>query len=64
MEQDVLSAINRINASESFDIVFMDAPYKSGIEQDVLEALSSSKLVDKYSTIIVEEALDGDSQNF
>lgn len=60
MEQDVLSALNRINTSEPFDIVFMDAPYKSGIEQDVLEALSSSKLVDKYSTIIVEEALDTD----
>lgn len=60
MEQDVLSALNRISTSEPFDIVFMDAPYKSGLEHDVLEALSSSKLVDKYSTIIVEEALDTD----
>jgi 16S rRNA (guanine966-N2)-methyltransferase len=60
MEQDVLSALNRIGKSEPFDIVFMDAPYRTGADKEVLSALSSSKLVDEYSTIIVEEALDTD----
>jgi 16S rRNA (guanine966-N2)-methyltransferase len=60
MEQDVLSALNRISKSESFDIVFMDAPYRTGADREVLAALSASKLVDEYSTIIVEEALDTD----
>jgi 16S rRNA (guanine966-N2)-methyltransferase len=60
MEQDVLSALNRISKSEPFDIVFMDAPYRTGADREVLAALSASKLVDEYSTIIVEEALDTD----
>jgi 16S rRNA (guanine966-N2)-methyltransferase len=60
MEQDVLSALNRISKAEPFDIVFMDAPYRTGADREVLSALSASKLVDEYSTIIVEEALDTD----
>jgi 16S rRNA (guanine966-N2)-methyltransferase len=60
MEQDVLSALNRISKAEPFDIVFMDAPYRTGADREVLAALSVSKLVDEYSTIIVEEALDTD----
>jgi 16S rRNA (guanine966-N2)-methyltransferase len=60
MEQDVLSALNRISKAEPFDIVFMDAPYRTGADREVLAALSASKLVDEYSTIIVEEALDTD----
>lgn len=60
METDVLSAISRIRTEQPFDIVFMDAPYRSGADKEVLTALSASKLVDSYSTIIVEEALDTD----
>jgi 16S rRNA (guanine966-N2)-methyltransferase len=60
MEQDVLSALNRISKADPFDIVFMDAPYRTGADREVLAALSASKLVDEYSTIIVEEALDTD----
>lgn len=60
MEQDVLSAISRISSKEPFDIVFMDAPYRQGCDRDVLESLSGSKLIDEYTTIIVEEALDTD----
>lgn len=60
MEQDVLSALNRINSDAPFDIVFIDAPYQTGADRDVLHALSDSPLVDKYSTIIVEEALNTD----
>jgi len=40
MEQDVLSAINRLSGSGVFDIIFMDPPYGKDYEYDVLLALS------------------------
>lgn len=60
MEQDVLSAINRISSNKPFDIIFMDAPYGMGLEKDVLYALSGSDLIDSYTTIIIEESIDTD----
>ena len=60
MEQDVLSAINRISSSKPFDIIFMDAPYGMGLEKDILYALSGSDLIDSYTTIIIEENIDTD----
>lgn len=60
MEQDVLSAINRLAGKEAFDIIYMDAPYHQGYERDVLLALRTSSIADSYTTIIIEEALDTD----
>lgn len=60
MEQDVLSAVNRLSGKGVFDIIFMDAPYRMGLEREVLEALKYSDIADKYTTIIVEEAVDTD----
>lgn len=57
MEQDVLSAINRLAGKEVFDIIFMDPPYGKDYEYDVLNALSHSDIIDKYTIIIIEEAL-------
>ena len=51
MEQDVLSAINRLSGSGVFDIIFMDPPYGKDYEYDVLLALS-------HSVIVIEEALN------
>ncbi|HBV45771.1 MAG TPA: 16S rRNA (guanine(966)-N(2))-methyltransferase RsmD, partial [Eubacterium sp.] len=42
MEQDVLSAINRLSGSGVFDIIFMDPPYDKLYEKDVLIFLSKS----------------------
>ena len=53
MEQDVLSAINGV-----FDIIFMDPPYGKDYEYDVLLALSHSDIVDRYTIVIIEEALN------
>ena len=40
------------------DIVFMDPPYGKDYEYDVLNALSHSDIIDKYTIIIIEEALN------
>ena len=58
MEQDVLSAINRLSGSGVFDIIFMDPPYGKDYEYDVLLALSHSDIVDRYTIIVIEEALN------
>lgn len=58
---DVLDAINRLNdIGEPFDIIFMDPPYNHEHEKKVLEALKGTKLVDEYTTIIVEASLETD----
>ena len=58
MEQDVLSAINRLSGSGVFDIIFMDPPYGKDYEYDVLLALSHTDIVDRYTIIVIEEALN------
>ena len=58
MEQDVLSAINRLAGKGVFDIVFMDPPYGKLLEKQVLNRLASSSIVDKNTWIIVESDLD------
>jgi 16S rRNA (guanine966-N2)-methyltransferase len=60
MEQDVLSAINRLTGHEVFDIVYMDPPYNNDFERDVLAALNNSGIIDKYTIIIIEESLEAD----
>ena len=58
---DVIDAINRLNdIGEPFDIIFMDPPYNHEHEKKVLEALKGTKLVDEYTTIIVEASLETD----
>ncbi|MBQ9700960.1 MAG: 16S rRNA (guanine(966)-N(2))-methyltransferase RsmD [Lachnospiraceae bacterium] len=55
---DVMDAIQRLDSiGEPFDIVFMDPPYDNLYEKQVLEALKDTKLVDEYTTIIVEASL-------
>lgn len=60
MECDCLSAINRLKGGEIFDIVFMDPPYGKDYEFETLKAIKQAGIVDEYSIIIVEEALDVD----
>lgn len=58
MEMDVLSAINRLSGKGIFDIVFMDPPYNNDYEYDVLNSLAKSDIIDSYSIIIIEEAIE------
>ncbi len=60
MEQDVLSAINRLSGQEVFDIVYMDPPYNQDLEREALIALRNSKIIDSYTIVVIEDALKAD----
>ncbi|MGN0402122.1 MAG: 16S rRNA (guanine(966)-N(2))-methyltransferase RsmD [Acetatifactor sp.] len=59
IKQDVLSALGSIH-EEQADIIFMDPPYASDIEKNVLAALSGMKYVTADTLIIVEASLKKD----
>lgn len=58
MVTDVLSAIRKLDGKEPFDCIFMDPPYRKGLEFQALEALRNTSLVNQNTLIIIEEALD------
>ena len=60
MASDAVSAIYRLDDGEPADFIFMDPPYNQQLEQQVLEALKDSTLVDEYTTIIIEADLQTD----
>ncbi|MCR5201685.1 MAG: 16S rRNA (guanine(966)-N(2))-methyltransferase RsmD [Lachnospiraceae bacterium] len=56
---DALRAVKELKRTdETFDIVFMDPPYKSGSEFQVLAELHDSSLINEDSMIIVEAAYE------
>lgn len=56
---DVLSALSGMEEKEAvFDLVIMDPPYRHDLELDVLRYLKESKLIDEYTVIVVETALE------
>ena len=56
---DCVAAIDSLERSGLvFDIIFMDQPYGKDYEYDVLLALSHSDIVDRYTIIVIEEALN------
>ena len=52
------SLLDDVHGNTNFDIVFMDPPYGNDYEYDVLKALSHSDIIDRYTIIIIEEALN------
>lgn len=58
--RDAVSAVRWLEGRETFDIVFMDPPYRRNMEEDVLKALASSSIIHKDSLIVAETALDTD----
>ena len=60
MTTDAVAAIYRLDGGEPADFIFMDPPYNLQLEQQVLEALKNSTLVDEYTTIIIEADLHTD----
>lgn len=56
---DVLQGLKQLQG-ESFDIIFMDPPYHLGIEQKVLEAISSLHLLAEDGYIIIEADIHTD----
>lgn len=61
MAMDVMQAIRRLETqSESFDIIFMDPPYRKDFEAKLIPTLLSSPLVTEGTLIIAEASLDTD----
>lgn len=59
MGSDVQSALSRLDGMEKpFDVILMDPPYHKGLELEVLARLSDSSLIDEYTILVVEAALD------
>ncbi|NLL76008.1 MAG: 16S rRNA (guanine(966)-N(2))-methyltransferase RsmD [Clostridiales bacterium] len=59
LRQDVLSALSVISEKEA-DIIFMDPPYASGYEKEVLRALVDKPYLTENTLIVVEAALETD----
>lgn len=59
LKQDVLTALSMFPEKEA-DIIFMDPPYASGAEKEVLLALSDKPYVMENTLIVVEAALETD----
>lgn len=59
LRQDVFSALSGIG-EKSVDVIFMDPPYKSGYEKNVLELLRNMSYVTEDTLIVAEAALDTD----
>ena len=59
LKQDVLSALSLIHEKEA-DIIFMDPPYQSDYEADVLSVLARQDYVTEDTVIIVEAELSKD----
>ena len=58
---DFKNAIDRLKIqNKKFDIIFMDPPYESDLEKNVLESLSMMRYVTENTLIIVEAALKKD----
>lgn len=58
MHCDALTALKRLEGKYRFDFIFMDPPYRHQLEQQMLEYLTGSSLIDKQSTMIIEASLD------
>ena len=57
---DVISGLHNLEGKYTFDIIFMDPPYRQGLEEDVLRFLSKSDILKPDTKIIVEASLDTD----
>ncbi len=57
LKQDVFSALSMIHEKE-VDIIFMDPPYQSGLEMNLLKALSVQPYVTEETLLILESGLD------
>ena len=57
---DVISGLHSLEGKYAFDIIFMDPPYRQGLEEDVLHFLSHSHILKPETKSIVESSLDTD----
>ena len=57
---DVLTVLPLLAAKESFDIIFLDPPFRKGLEKDTLFLLSDLHLLKESGVIVVEAAPETD----
>jgi len=61
ISSDAITALRQLDGQNiKADFIFMDPPYRKGLEKQVLECLSGLDLVDDYTTIIVEASEETD----
>lgn len=57
---DACSALRMLEGNDTFDYLFMDPPYGTFMEKEILTYLSASRLMREDALIIIEAALDTD----
>ena len=62
LTMDASAALGVLERQEPFDIVFMDPPYRQGLERMILEQLRGSGCVHADTLYIVEAALETDME--
>lgn len=61
MATDAFQALRRLDIlGQPFDIVFMDPPYRAGLETKIISYLLNSQLVHEDTLIILETSMDMD----
>ena len=60
LNMDVLSALRSLEGRQRFDLIFMDPPYRQGLERMVLEYLQGSRILDDQTVVIIEADLETD----
>ena len=58
LRADVISAMPQLKSEGPFDIIYMDPPYASGIEEQVIRGIEEYGLLADDGMIIIEAALD------
>ena len=60
LSMEASGALRTLEGNDSFDYIFMDPPYQSWMEQEVLIYLAGSGLLKEDGVIIIEAAADTD----
>ena len=60
LTMDAEAALSVLDRTEPFDIVFMDPPYRQGLERTILEKLRGARCVHPDTLYIVEAAIETD----
>jgi len=62
---EVLSGLKRLSLKKDvYDFVFLDPPYRLGLEDGVLRFLKTSDLIDSNTQIIIEMSEETDAEHF
>lgn len=60
LNMDAARALDSLEGSGCFDLIFMDPPYNQLLEKQMLERLAHSSLADERTLIVIEASLETD----